>query len=94
MGKHEASPGKKTPAGNGKKKHTVLWILLAVVLVLGCAAAWILLRTPDQNRVIGTKDPNQTQQQEQPNQPGRTGSTCFFVGSSWLDSGTTDSGFT
>lgn len=68
MGKHEASPGKKNPAGNGKKKHTVLWILLAVVLVLGCAAAWILLRTPDQNRVIGTKDPNQTQQQEQPNQ--------------------------
>ena len=77
MGKHEASPGKKTPAGNGKKKHTVLWILLAVVLVLGCAAARVFLLAPDQNRVIGTNDPQETQQQEQPNQSWRRGDFCW-----------------
>ena len=51
--------------------------VLAVVLVLGCAAARVFLLAPDQNRVIGTNDPQGTQQQEQPNQSWRRGDFCW-----------------
>ena len=65
MGKYEAPRRKHETAESGKKKHIVLWIVLALLAVLAIWAVWFFTTPPDNSAVVAPDEPVA----EQPEQP-------------------------
>ena len=65
MGKYEAPRRKHEAAESGKKKHIVLWSVLALLAVLAIWAVWFFTTPPDNSAVVAPDEPVA----EQPEQP-------------------------
>lgn len=76
MGKHEA-------VAEPRKKHTWLWILLAVLVAAGCYAGWFFTKAPNQQKNPGNStvvdpdknpsDPGASSPGTDPSAPGQSG---------------------